>query len=291
MSDSFGTMNKKTWILYGFYAAVVAVFFFYYLFPSQSLKAYIISQAGKVNPDFSLSAGKAELVFPYRIRLHQVDLNYLADRLIEAEELTLAPRLQSLISRKSTFAFSMNAHRGLITGTADISGGKRLVLNAVASGVQLADIPFLKNMSSNRVEGVLQGAISYAAGNGRLETLNVDLDITDMTIVLASPFFTLEKINFDIVEADAVLQNQQLKISRIILTGDQIEGNLSGYASMPNDIRQTNVNLSGTVMPQQQFVESSGFQIPPPFLDSLKTGGGIPIRISGPLDDLRLSTK
>jgi hypothetical protein len=44
-------------------------------------------------------------------------------------------------------------------------------------------------------------------------------------------------------------------------------------------------------MPQQQFLESSGFQIPPSFMDSLKTGGGIPIRISGPIDDLRLETK
>ena len=284
-------MNKKSWILYGFYAVVVSVFFLYYLFPSQSLKTYIIAQAGRVNPNFRLTAGKAELVFPFRIRLHNVDLDHFSDRLLEAEELTIAPRWRSLIGRKSVFAFTMKVHQGLITGTADIADGQRLMLNAVAAGIQLADIPALNNMSTNRVEGVLEGTLNYAAGNGRLETLNINFEITNMTVTLAVPFFTLKKIRFDNVQAEAVLQNQQLKISQVVLTGDQIEGNLSGYASLNNDVRLTTVNLSGTVMPQQQFLESSGFQIPPSFMDSLKTGGGIPIRISGPIDDLRLETK
>ena len=112
-----------------------------------------------------------------------------------------------------------------------------------------------------------------------------------MAIALAVPFFTLEKIKFDKVQAEAALQNQRLKISRVMLTGDQIEGNLSGYASIANDVRNTVVNLSGTIMPQQKFVESSGFQIPPSFMDSLKTDGGLPVRISGPIDDLQFETK
>jgi type II secretion system protein N len=284
-------MNKKTWILYGSYAVIVAVFFFYYLFPSHSLKTYIIAQAGRVNPDFRLSAEKAELVFPYKIRLQNVDLDHFSDRLMEADILTVTPRFRSLISRKSLFAFSMNAYQGHISGTADIADGQRLVLNAVASEVQLADIPFLNRMSNNKVKGILHGSLNYAAGKGRLETLNIDLDITNLAIILASPFFTLEQLEFDTVETDAYLQNQQLKISRVALTGNQIEGNLSGYASIKNDLQRTTVNLSGTVMPQQQFIESSGFQIPPPLMDSLKSGGGIPIRISGPIDNLRLATK
>jgi type II secretion system protein N len=284
-------INKKTWLLYSSYAVIIAVFFFYYLFPSHSLKTYIIAQAGRVNPDFRLTAEKAELVFPFKIRLQNVDVDHISERLLEADMLTVAPRLRSLISRKSLFNFSMNAYQGHITGTADIADGQRLVLNAVASEVQLADIPFLNNMSDNRVDGVLQGSLNYAAGKGSLETLNIDLDISNLNIVLATPFFTLNQVKFDSVETDAYLQNQQLKISRVTLTGNQIEGNLSGYASIKNDIRQTTINLSGTVMPQQQFIESSGFQIPPPLLDSLKSGGGIPIRISGPLDNLRLATK
>ena len=284
-------MNKRTWILYGLYAVVVAAFFLYYLFPSQSLKNYIVAQASRVNPGYRLTAAKAQLVFPYRIRLHNVDLDHFSDRLLEAEEVTITPRLRSLISRKSVFGFSMNAHQGHITGTADIADGQRLVLNAVASGVQLADIPFLNNVSSNRVEGVLQGTLNYAAGSGRLEALNVNLVISKLTIVLATPFFTLKSINFETVEAEAFLQNQQLKISHVTLTGDQIQGNLSGYASIGNDVQLTTVNLSGTVMPQQEFIQRSGFQIPPSFLDNLKTGGGIPVRINGPLDDLRLETR
>jgi type II secretion system protein N len=284
-------MKTKSWILYVFYAVVVAVFFLYYLFPSQILKNYIIAQASRVNPDFRLTAGKAELVFPFKIRLHNVDLDHVSDRLLQAEQVTIAPRLLSLIGKKNVFAFSLKAYQGLITGTAEIADGQRLMLNAVASKIQLADMQALNKLSTNRVEGVLEGTLNYAAGNGRLETLNFNFKIINMTIILAVPFFTLEKIRFDNVQAEAVLQNQQLKISQVILTGDQIEGNLSGYALINNDVRNAIVNLSGTVMPQQKFIKSSGFQIPPSFLDSLKSGGGLPIRISGPIDDLRLETK
>ena len=284
-------MIKRTWILYGVYAVVVAVFFLYYLFPSQSLKNYIVERAGRVNPDYHLAVEKVELVFPYRIRLHNVDLNRYSDQVLEAEEVTITPRLRSLISRKSVFAFSMNAHQGHIRGTADIADGQRLMLNAVASGIQLADIPFLSKMSSSRVEGILEGTLSYAAGNGRIEALNVNLEISQVTVALAAPFFTLENIRFDTVQADASLQNRQLKIPRVTLTGDQIQGNLSGFASIGNDAQDTSVSLSGSVMPQEQFMQRSGFQLPPSYLESLKAGGGIPVRISGPLDDLRLETK
>ena len=121
--------------------------------------------------------------------------------------------------------------------------------------------------------------------------MSVNFEISQLTIEPATPFFTLKIISFATVEAEADLQNQQLKISRVTLTGDQIQGNLSGYASIGNDTRLTTVNLSGTVMPQTNFMQRSGFQIPPSLLEDLKTGGGIPVRISGPLDDLRLETK
>ncbi len=284
-------MNKRAWILYGGYAVVVALFFLYYLFPSQSLKTYIIAQVERVNPEYRLEAGRAELVFPYRIRLHDVKLDHFSDRILEAEELTVVPRLSSLISRKTVLRFSMNSHQGLVDGTADIADGQRLVLNAVASGVQLSDIPFLQRMSTNQLEGVLNGMLYYAAGNGRLESLNLNLEIIDMTVTLAVPFFSLDRIGFDSVEAEAALQNQQLKISRVTLTGNQIEGNLSGYATIENDVRLTVVELNGTVMPKQELVEGSGFQIPPAILDNFKSSGGIPVRISGPIGDLQLETR
>lgn len=284
-------MNKRTWLLYGAYAVVVALFFLYYLFPAQSLKTYIIAQVERINPEYRLEAGRAELVFPFRIRLHDVKLDHFSDRILEAEELTVVPRLSSLVGRKTVFRFSMKSHQGIVDGTADIAEGQRLVLNAVASGVQLSDIPFLQRVSANQVEGVLGGVLYYAAGNGRLESLNLNLEITAMTVFLAVPFFALDRIGFDTVVAEAALQNQQLKISRVTLTGGQIEGNLSGYATIENDIRLTVVELNGTVTPTQEWVKASGFQIPPTILDNFKSRGGIPVRISGPIGDLQLETR
>jgi type II secretion system protein N len=284
-------MDKKKWFLYSIYAVALASFFVYYLFPTERLKTFIVMQVSRVNPLLRVTVAQAGLMLPPGLRLQRVQVDHKNSPLLFADDLAILPHLKTLLSDRKLYSFRMKTYEGAITGTAEIDGTGQVTIDAVVAGLKLSGIPFLKRLSANHIEGILDGKFAYVAASGKPEALTINLDINNMAVTLGTPFFTLDQVRFDKVHADAVLRNQLLEITRVVLTGDQIEGNLAGSASLNTDLMQSVVNLNGTVMPQKQFLENSGVQVSGAILAGLKAGGGIPIRISGPLGDLQLVTR
>jgi type II secretion system protein N len=284
-------MDKKKWFLYSVYAVALAIFFVYYLFPTERLKTFIVMQIGRVNPALRVTVAKAGLMLPPGVRLQRVQVDHDNDPLLFANDLAIVPHLKTLLSDRKLYSFRMKTYEGTITGTAEIDDSGQVTIDAVVAGLKLSDIPFLKRLSANHIEGILDGKFAYVAASGKPEAWDINLDINNMAVTLGTPLFTLDRVRFDKVHADAVLRNRLLEITRVALTGDQIEGNLAGSASLNTDLMHSIVNMNGTVMPQKQFLENSGFQVSGSILAGLKAGGGIPIRISGPLGDLQLATR
>jgi type II secretion system protein N len=284
-------MVKKKWFLYSIYAVALAAFFVYYLFPTERLKAFVVMQVGRVNPALRVTVAKAGLMLPPGVRLQRVQVDHDSAPLLFADDLVILPHLKTLLSDRKLYSFRLKTYEGTITGTAEIDDSGQMTIDAVVAGLKLSDIPLFKRLSANHIEGILGGKFAYVAASGKPEALDVNLDINNMAVTLGTPFFTLDQVRFDKVHADAVLRNQRLEITRVALTGDQIEGNLSGSASLNTDLMHSIVNLNGTLMPQKQFLENSGFQVSGSILAGLKAGGGIPVRISGPLGDLQLATR
>ena len=284
-------MDKKKWFLYCIYAVALTIFFVYYLFPNERLKTFVVMQVGRVNPALRVTVAKAGLMLPPGVRLQRVQFDHDNSPLLFADDLVILPHLKTLLSDRKLYSFRMKTYEGAITGTAEIDGSGQVTIDAAVAGLKLSGIPLLQRLSTNHVEGILDGQFAYAAASGKPEALNINLDINNVSVTLGTPFFTLDQVRFDKVHADAVLRNQRLEITRVALTGDQVEGNLAGSALLNTDLMQSVVNLNGKVMPQKQFLENSGVQVSGSILAGLKAGGGIPIRISGPLGDLQLATR
>ncbi len=284
-------MDKKKWFLYSIYAVALATFFVYYLFPTERLKTFIVMQVSRINPALRVTVAKAGLMLPPGVRLERVQVDHDNDPLMFADDLAILPHLKTLLSDRKRYSFRMKTYEGEVTGTAEIDGTRQVTIDAVVAGLKLSGLPFLKGLSANHIEGILDGKFAYVAASGKPEALNINLDINNMAVTLGTPFFTLDQVSFDKVHAEAVLRNQHLEITRVALTGEQVEGNLAGSVALNTDLMQSVVNLNGTVMPQKRFLENSGVQVSGSILAGLKAGGGIPIRISGPLGDLQLVTR
>ena len=284
-------MDKKKWFLYSIYTVALATFFVYYLFPTERLTTFIVMQIGRIDPALQVTAANAGLTLPPGVRLQRVQVDHGNAPLLFADDLAILPHLWTLLSDRKLYSFRMKTYEGDVNGKAEIDASEQVTIDAVVAGLRLSEIPLLKRLSANHIEGILDGKLAYSAAGGRPEALTINLDISNMAITLGTPLFTLDQVRFDNVHADAVLRNQRLEITRVALTGEQIEGSLSGSASMNTDLMRSIVNLKGTVMPQQQFLENSGFQVSGSNLVGLKAGGGFPIRISGPLGDLQLATR
>jgi type II secretion system protein N len=284
-------MDKKKWFLYSIYALALAIFFVYYLFPTERLKTFVVMQVSRINPALRVTVAKAVLMLPPGVRLQQVQVDHDNTPLLFADDLVILPHLKTLLSDRKRYSFRMKSYEGEVTGTAEVDGTRQVTIDALVAGMKLSGLPFLKRFSANHIEGILGGKFAYVAASGKPEVLNITLDINNMAVTLGTPFFTLDQVRFDKVHADAVLRNQRLEITRVALTGEQVEGNLAGSVSLNTDLMQSVVNLNGTVMPQKQYLENSGVQVSGSVLAGLKAGGGIPVRISGPLGDLMLSTR
>ncbi|MEN8689672.1 MAG: type II secretion system protein GspN, partial [Desulfobacterales bacterium] len=221
-------MDKKKWFLYSVYAVALAIFFVYYLFPTERLKTFIVMQIGRVNPALRVTVAKAGLMLPPGVRLQRVQVDHDNDPLLFANDLAIVPHLKTLLSDRKLYSFRMKTYEGTITGTAEIDDSGQVTIDAVVAGLKLSDIPFLKRLSANHIEGILDGKFAYVAASGKPEALDINLDINNMAVTLGTPLFTLDRVRFDKVHADAVLRNRLLEITRVALTGDQIEGNLAG---------------------------------------------------------------
>jgi type II secretion system protein N len=284
-------MDKKKWFLYSIYAVALAIFFVYYLFPTERLKTFVVMQVSRINPALRVTVAKARLMLPPGVRLQQVQVDHDNTPLLFADDFAILPHLKTLLSDRKRYSFRMKSSEGEVTGTAEIDGTRPAAIDALVAGLKLSGVPFLKRLSANHIEGILDGKFAYVAASGKPEVLNINLDINKMAVTLGTPFFTLDQVRFDKVHADAVLRNRRLEITRVALTGEQVEGNLAGSVSLNTDLMQSVVNLNGTVMPQEQFLENSGVQVTGSVLAGLKAGGGIPVRISGPLGDLKLAAR
>ncbi|MFZ0612070.1 MAG: type II secretion system protein GspN [Desulfobacterales bacterium] len=283
-------MVKRKWFLYSLYAVVLAVFFVYYLFPAERLKTFVILQANQIYPAGRLSIDKAGLAFPPGVHLLNVRLDHADGPVLFADDVAIYPHIKSLWGDRKFFSFKITAHEGLVTGTAELQGHQVVSVDAVVAGMNLSLIPVLQQLAAGRVEGILNATVAYGAGGDKPETADATVDIQQMAVALTPPFLTIDRVRFEKVHADALLRNQRLEISQVDMTGDQIEGTLAGTASLNPNLMQSVVNLSGTVMPQKQFLDKSALRIPGPYLAGLKAKGGLPVRISGPLGALQLTT-
>ncbi len=97
--------NTRKWLPHVIYSMGAALFFIYYLFPSDTVKNIITSNFNKANPGMSITIDHITPSFPPGLKLHHVNLYYVNDVLFKAERIKIAPNLLSLFRSKIIFFF------------------------------------------------------------------------------------------------------------------------------------------------------------------------------------------
>jgi type II secretion system protein N len=282
----------RTWIAYGIYVLLVATLFIYFLFPADKVKAHIAAQVGHMYPNLRMSIGDASPIFPPGIRLYKVKLDHVADLMLEAEIITIFPDLRSLFGSSTAIKFTVITQEGIIDGRAEFTGDmpdRRLKMDADITGVQLGEFPFLKSLADYRLKGVISGQVSYNDRQDNGQSAKVQIVITDMQLSLEKSLLGFEDMKFDRVDAEALLNNQQLTISRLKLTGDLLDGDLSGTGIIAGRLKESSISLKGEIKPHQQIQPGLDGEISGKSILGFVSGKGrFPVTVSGPLDNLQL---
>jgi type II secretion system protein N len=280
-------------LAYSFYVVVLGAFFVYFLFPAEAVNRYIVARAAAVRPDVRLTIDDVAPVLPPGLKLQRVTIAQNNVELLRAPEVRLYPRWLSLLGNRPSLEYTAVAGLGKIRGAASVSGsetGRQIRMDADLQSVRMEKLGMLRPFADYRLEGAISGKIRYF--KGRKQTADVRMTVSGVSVAPSRPVLGLRKLRFDNVRTEATLEERNLKVSRVTLTGEQINGELTGNVVLGRRLADSRLSLEGTL---QLNLRGSGAQ------PSSRTGGSdggelslagrVPVRIRGTLANPRVSLR
>ena len=86
----------KTRISWAIYIICAALFFFYYLFPSDAIKEYLADQIRQAQPYLTVKISRLKPAFPPGLKLYNVSVYHLDQTIAGLDNLKISPDILSL---------------------------------------------------------------------------------------------------------------------------------------------------------------------------------------------------
>ena len=239
----------------------------YYRFPSDALGDYLHSTADEINPRYHILFGKVRPSFPFGVKFlkARVSLRENPDtNLFMAESLLIRPGLWSFLKGESKYRFDCLAYGGELKGSVYFSdNGEEASERPFTTSIELRDIrindyEYLFALIGRNVKGILGGIITYS-GQGNLlinGTGEANLRISNGSVELLQPIFSLESVSFDDVSIKMILEKTKIKLTRVEMEGREIKGTLSGTIGLRQNFSKSRLALRGSIEPLEDFFKS-----------------------------------
>jgi type II secretion system protein N len=205
------------------------------------------------------------------------------------KQIKISPGLLSLFRSKIKFFFKGSAYTGMLEGKGEFTKNTpEVMIDGKLSGIRIKEISAIKDFIGREISGVLDGNFTYRNKKESGNNLKAELIISNGQLELVTPLLQLESLAFKKITAELAMKNMNLNIKKCILTGDQMDGSISGSVTLKNTPGQSYLKLSGTIKPHPLFLEKLGNDLPANLLPKKIFGkNGVKIRIYGTLDTPR----
>jgi type II secretion system protein N len=282
--------NTRKWLPYFLFILGVTAFFIYFLFPSDKLKNYITVHVNKTYPGINIKVEQVKPAFPPGLRLYNVNFYHIHDPLFKMEQIKISPGWLSLFRTKIIFFFKGSAYTGMLEGRGEFTKNTpELMIDGKLSGIRIKEISAIKDVIGRNISGVLDGNFTYRNEKESGKDLKAELVISNGQLELVTPLLQLESLAFKKITAELAMNNMNLTIKKCIITGDQMDGTISGSVTLKNTPGQSYLKLSGTIKPHPLFIEKLENDLPANLLPKkIFSKNGVKIRIYGTLDNPRL---
>jgi type II secretion system protein N len=281
----------KTRILWAIYIFCAALFFFYYLFPSDAINEYLEDQIRQAQPYLTVKISRVKLAFPPGLKLYKVSVYHLDQNIAGLDNLKISPDILSLFFATTHLTFEGKGYGGILKGRADIinkSPGREVMIDADLTGIQVNQIEALSAATTHKISGNLDGTLTFKS-NTPNQALTGDLILMDGQIEFSLPVLNQNMITFDTIEAELELSGRSLTINRGQLEGDQLEADVARSIKFGGRSSRKILNLSGTVKPNAELLAKLGQNVLELLKGSNLENKGFPFKIKGPLDSPQYS--
>lgn len=286
-------MKKK--LAYTGYVIGVTVLCLYLLFPTEAVTSYINYKINAMSPDLKWSLQGLKPDFPLGLSAGQMELFQKEKKMIQVENLSMAPSLISLLTSEKSVHISGNACDGKVDAKVAVSTGASppgIDLNATFDGVQIAKIPALAELKMFEVAGAAKGTVTFSRNGNGAGKGNVQIAIGESHIQFTPALFGIGQVGFKTINAELGLDGQMLTLKRLDIDSRDVSGNAGGSVTLGNPIEQSRINITGELTPHPGMIKKLGNQFPVDLIAGMKTKtGGIPFRISGTVEQPNFSFK
>jgi len=239
----------------------------YYRFPSDALGDYLQSTADEINPRYHVLIGKVRPSFPFGVKFLKTRVAFRENpdtNLFMAESLLIRPGVWSFLKGESKYWFDCLAYGGDIKGSVNFSdiGGEAperpFTTSIELRDIRINDYEYLFTLIGRNVKGILGGIITYS-GQGNLlinGTGEANLRISDGSVELLQPIFSLESVSFNDLRIKMILDKTKIKLTRVELIGREIKGTLSGTIGLKQNFSRSRLALRGSIEPLEGFFKS-----------------------------------
>jgi len=265
------------WLLYFVYTTVVATFFLYFLFPSQVVHRYLTHNLNKAHADLNVKIGPIKPTFPPALVLNNVTLHYKEEPVFEAFTLKIRPKLKTLWKEARIYSFNCDAYGGTVQGQFTLEGDfseansddNQRPMRLIAGEAQLADMQIsafdiLRSIPADyKLKGAIQGKIVFK-NDLKLQnhSVKVRLKATGATVKILNPILKLGEITSDRIDINFSQNNQLITLTQFNVSGQQLNGKLSGQINLQKPLEKSVINLNGSVQPHRIFLADIKSKLP-----------------------------
>jgi type II secretion system protein N len=280
--------NTRKIFLYSLYFLAAAGFFLYWLFPSKTVSALIVSRIKQASPVLQVDIHNAYAAFPPGLKLEPVAMAYADLPIARFDYLKVTPSLLSLLRGSKHFDFSGALGTGTLKGKAALTADERPQTQVTFSldRVPIDLLEFLKQWPNYKVTGDMNAYVDFDSLKGTGGTTNVSMDLAPARIVFNTPLMGIEQLEFSQIQTEMTVTPRMLQIKRCDASGAQLEGKITGSIVFRQPIQSSRLTLSCTLKPQAAFIAEHRNDMIAAVLGSESAQKrGIIFRISGTLDN------
>ena len=267
----------KQWLGYILFGIGAVVVFLYLLFPAKSVKAYFAYKVAQIDPQLRLTAKDPILRLPPGIKLRNAEILFDKTPLIRWESLSFFPRINAIFSPQKIVRYRGRAYQGEATGDVFLVSKDDWRIKGAGDGFQAELMPLATIIPQGSLTGTIAGRYDLTLDHQG----TLGLAVSNGSLTLNEPLLQVEAVNFDQVTLDAVIEQDQIRINAVQMTGPDINCDLAGQVILRRPLDDSIIDITGTIKPHPLFLADLRKKLPPGFLSDQIAQKGVAIKING----------